>query len=99
VYLADSADAVSAADERREDHVDIVLNTEEQVLLVLLRHSGQVDRRSGQVAALLAAQQAAVLDRALEEVGTFLGHEKRDQSIVDVDVLADVNHLQSQNHA
>jgi len=91
--LADVSDAVAAADERGEDHVDAVVDAEQQVLLVLLGDGGQVDGRAGQVAALLAAQQSAVLDRALEEVRSLLGHLQRDQAVVDVHELAHVHHL------
>jgi len=95
VYLADGADTVSTADEGREDHVDAVLDAKQQVPFVLLGHGGQVDRGSGQVAALLAAQKASVLNRTLEGVWTFLVDDQSDQSVVDVDVLADIDHLQS----
>ena len=95
-YLSDGAYAVAAANERREDHVDAVVDAEEQVFLVLLADGRQVDGRAGQVAALLAAQQAAIFDGTLERVGALLCDEQRDETVVDVDVLADVDHLHSQ---
>jgi len=75
-----------------------VLDAEQQVFLVLLGDGRQVDWSAGQVAALLAAQQTSVLNRTLEEVGTFLVHQQSDQSIVYVDVLAYVNHLDKYKH-
>ena len=98
VYLAYSPHTVSAAYERGENHVNSVLDAKNQVFLVLFGHGRQVDRGSGQVTALLAAQQTAILDRALEEVWSFLGDQKGDQTVIHVDVLTDVNHLDSHNH-
>lgn len=69
--LANLLDTVRVSNERREDHVDLLLDAEPQVLFVLLGHGRQIDRQAWQVHALLAAQHAAVLDLALDHVAIF----------------------------
>ena len=71
--LANFAHASSVADEWSEDHVDILLDTERQVGPVLLGHSRQVDRQTWQVDALLAAQQATILNLGINRILVFSG--------------------------
>ena len=59
------------ADEGGEHHVHALVQAELEVLDVLLRHGGQVHGGARQVHALLAAQQAAVLDLAQQEVAAL----------------------------
>ncbi len=54
-HLANLADGVSRTDERREHHVDLLLDAESQVLLVLFTHRRQIHVSVRQVAALLRA--------------------------------------------
>ena len=70
-HLAHGVHVVGLADEGGEHHVHALLHAELQVLDVLLGHGGQVHRRTRQVHALLAAQQAAVLDLAQQEVAAL----------------------------
>jgi len=70
------------ADEGGEDHVDAVLHAEQEVLDVLLRDGGQVHGGAGEVHALLAAQGAAVLNLAHEEVRTWGERERERENII-----------------
>ncbi|TNN38832.1 hypothetical protein EYF80_050994 [Liparis tanakae] len=76
LHRPDGVNVGRLADEGGEHHVHAVLHAELQVLDVLLRDGGQVHGGAGEVHALLAAQGAAVLDLAHEEVGTWEGRKK-----------------------
>lgn len=67
---SDRVDVGRFADEGGKNHVDSVLDAKLQVLDVLLRDGGQVDGSAGEVHSLLAAQGAAVLDLAVQEIRT-----------------------------
>lgn len=67
------------ADERGEDHVDVLLQAELQVLDVLLGQSRQVDGRARQVDALLAAQHATILNLTHQVVVSFTSHPTQRQ--------------------
>lgn len=56
----DVAHIIRAADERREDHVDAVLDTELEVGLVLLGKSGEIDIGFGKVDTLARGEGAVV---------------------------------------
>lgn len=58
------------ADEGCEDHVDSMMHTELQVLDVFFRNSRQVYSSAREVHSLLAAQGAAILNLALQEIRT-----------------------------
>ena len=65
----------SGADERGKDHVDTLLDTKEQVGLVLLRDGRKIHVGSRQIDALLGAQSAAILHLANETVALYLKNE------------------------
>jgi hypothetical protein len=77
-YVAYRADAVAAADERGEDDVDALFDAELEVFNVTIGHGWEIDRRAWQVAALLAAEQTAVFDDALQVVHALFTREKID---------------------
>ena len=56
----DVLDVLGATDEGGEDHVDTVLDTEPEIVLVLLGKSGQVDIGLGQVDTLARRKRAVV---------------------------------------
>jgi hypothetical protein len=86
--LADLDDILGRADERCENHVDAILDTERQVVLVLFRQGGQVDGRLGQVDTL-ARREGARVERLDAQVGAFDGDDlEREDTVVDVDELA-----------
>ena len=58
--LTDIEDILGATDEGRKDHVDAVLDTETEVVLVLLGQSGEVDIGLGQVDTLARRKRAVV---------------------------------------
>jgi hypothetical protein len=86
--LADGEDVLGRADERGKDHVDAVLDTELEVLLVLLGQGREVDRRLGQVDTLARAERAVVDGLDLEAVALDGEDLEREDAVVDVDVLA-----------
>lgn len=59
------------SDERCEDHVNPLLNTEEKVRLVLLRNSWQIDIGARQVDSLLASQFAAIFNFTDEMIASW----------------------------
>jgi hypothetical protein len=65
-HLPDVDNVLSSSDERSKDHVNVVLDTELQVLLVLLRQSGKVDRGLGKVDTLSRRQSTVVHDLDLD---------------------------------
>ena len=66
--VADLIDSGSVADEGGKDDVDTLLNTETEVGPVFLGDGRQIDVSAGQIDALLAAEQTAVLDLAEQEI-------------------------------
>lgn len=92
--LTDSGDIAAATDKRGEDHVDLVLDTEPQIGLVLLRQRRKVDVGLGQVDTLLG-RDLAIVD-ALDLEGLLVDNLedlKRQNTIVDVDCAAGLNDL------
>ena len=84
----DVAHVLRATDERGEDHVDAVLDTELEVGLVLLGERGQVDVGLRQVDTLARAE-SAVVQRADAHILAFNGdHKERQDTIINVDELA-----------
>jgi hypothetical protein len=74
-YVTDILDILSTTDERGEDHVDAVLNTEAKIGLVLLRQSRKIDRGVGKVDTLVRGE-GAVVDSADTHVGTVNGKDE-----------------------
>lgn len=64
-------DASSAANEGSEHDVDLLVHSELQVRLVLLRHGRQVDRRSWQVAAFLRTKRTSVLNDTTQVIAAY----------------------------
>lgn len=64
--LANGADVSTGADERGKDHVNVVLNTELEVGLVLLRESWEIDIGIWEVHALLGRDVAIRLSTSLQ---------------------------------
>ena len=58
--ITDALDIAAATDERSEDHVDLVLNTEAQIGNILLGQSGEVYVGTGQVDTLAGGDVAVV---------------------------------------
>ena len=72
VGAKDSADILNilgTTDEGGEDHVDAVLDTEPEIILVLFRESGQVHIGLGQVNSLVGGE-GAVIDSSDANIGT-----------------------------
>jgi hypothetical protein len=92
--LADVGDVLTATDKRREDHVDVVLDAEAQVVLVLLGQGGQVDIRVGQVDALAGRDEAVVAGADLDGLLIDdLEDLEGEDTIVDVDDTAGLDDL------
>lgn len=90
---ADVVHVLRATDEGREDHVDVVLDAEFQVVLVLIRKRGQVDVRLREVDTL-TRREGAVVDATHADVRTVDGkNQERQDTIVDVDELAGCSDL------
>lgn len=86
--LSDGEDVVGRSDERRKDHVDAVLDTELEVLDVLLGESGKVDGGLGKVDTLSRAE-GTVVDSSNSELVAFDGEDLEGKdSVIDEDVLA-----------
>ncbi|KAI3479451.1 hypothetical protein L1887_58469 [Cichorium endivia] len=90
--LADGADIAAAADERGEDHVEVLLDGELNVLPVLVRDGGQVDLGHGKVDTLLGGEDAVVDGAHLDELVALDGeHLEREDTVVDEDGSADLD--------
>jgi hypothetical protein len=70
-----------------------LLDAKDKVLLVLGRNGREVDGAAGEVDALLGAEQAAVLDLAVEVVVANLEDLDRDEPVVDEDAVARLDDL------
>ena len=92
--LTDVADVATTTDEGREDHVDVVLDTESEIGDILLGQSGKVDVGAGKVHTLAGRDVTVV--QALDAEGLivydFQDLEGKD-TIVDIDQLARGNDL------
>lgn len=91
---ADVTDVAATTDERGEDHVDLVLDTELQVADVLLGQSGKVNVGAGQVDTLTGRDVTVVetLNAQVLVVYDLEDFEGKD-TIVDIDELAGRDHL------
>lgn len=86
--LSDGEDVLGRSDERGEDHVDAVLDTELEVLLVLLRQGGEIDGRLGEVDTLSRAERTVVDGLDSESVALDGEDLEGEDSVVNVDELA-----------
>lgn len=92
--LPDGLNILSPSDERGEDHVDVVLDTKPQVVLVLLGQSRKIDIGVGQVDTLLGRDEAVVL--ALDADGLVVNNLEdleRQDTVIDVDDTALLDNL------
>lgn len=84
----------SATDKRSKDHVDVVLDTELQVVPVLLGQSREVNVGLGQVDTLTRRDVTVVKTLATQGLIVYdLKHLERENTVVDIDQLAGGDHL------
>ena len=77
-----------------KDHVNIVLDTKPEVVLVLLRESGQIDIRVGQVDALAGRDEPVIPRLDLDGLLVHnLDHVKRQHTVIHVDDATGLDHL------
>ncbi|RUS22197.1 hypothetical protein BC937DRAFT_90053 [Endogone sp. FLAS-F59071] len=86
-------DVLRAADEGRENYVDVVFDAKQEIPLVLLRECRQIDVRLGQIDTLLGAKFAVVDGAHAHKVLACLEDLKRENAVVNVNHLAHLNHL------
>lgn len=84
--LTDGADIGTASDERGEDHVELLLDGELNVLLVLLRDGREVDLGHGKVDTLLGREDTVVNGADLDELLALDGEDLEGKdTVVDED--------------
>jgi len=86
-------DVLSTTDERGEDHVDTVLDTESEIVLVLLRDGREIDVGSGKVDSLLRREGTVVDGFDFKVVGVDLENVEGEDTVVDVDGLSLLDNL------
>jgi hypothetical protein len=92
--LADGENVLRATDERGEDHVDLVLDTETEIGLVLLGKSGKVNVGLGKVDTLLGGDLAVVDSPAADGLLiNDLEDLESEDTVVDVDCAAGLDDL------
>ena len=86
--FTDILDVLSASDEGRKDHIDAVLDAEQEILLVLFAEGRKIDRSFGKVNTL-ARREIPVVNGADFDGGAIDGEdEERKNAVVDIDELA-----------
>lgn len=91
--LTDVLDILSTTDEGGEDHIDSVLHAEPEIVLILLRESGQVDIGLGQVNTLAGGERAVVQSTDTDVGAIDRDNEERKNTVIDVDELAGGSNL------
>lgn len=92
--LTDVLDILTTADERGEDHVDAVLDTEAEISDILLGQGGKIDISAGEVDTLLGGNEARVEGADLQGlVINDLNDLEGEDTIINVDELAGGNDL------
>jgi hypothetical protein len=86
--LADITDILSTADEGGKDDIDVVLDTKEKIILVLLGEGGQIDISLGEVDTLARADLAVVDSLDLDVGAVDLEDPEGENTVVDIDDLA-----------
>lgn len=86
--LSDGEHVLGGSDERSEDHVDSVLDTESEIPLVLLGQRGKVDSGLGEVDTLSRAERSVVDGLDSKLVSLDGENLEGKHSVVDVDQLA-----------
>lgn len=93
-HLADVVNVLGTTDEGGEDHVDIVLDTKQEIGLVLLGQSRQVDIGVGQVDTLLGGDEAVVAGAGFDSLVVLDAQDiKGEDTVVDVDDTAGLDDL------
>lgn len=91
---ADVADVLTAADERGEDHIDALLNTEAQISLVLLGKGRKIDISVRQVDTLAGRDEAVVAGADLDRLLVLDAEDvKAENTVIDVDDAAGLDNL------
>lgn len=86
--LPDIDDVLGSSDERGKDHVDVVLDSELEILLVLLGKSGQVDGGLGEVNTL-SRREGTVVHNLDLDMGALDGEDlEGEDTVVNVDELS-----------
>jgi hypothetical protein len=92
--LADGGDILTTADERGEDHVNVVLDTELEIGLVLLRQGREIDIRVWEVDTLLGGDLPVVASTANDGLLVLdLDNIESEDSVIDVDDTANLDNL------
>jgi hypothetical protein len=90
----DVLDILGTSDERGKDHVDLVLDTKFQVVLVLLGEGRQVNVSVGQVDTLLGGDEAVVAGAGLDVLVVLDGEDvESENTVVNVDDSAGLDDL------
>lgn len=84
----DVLDVLSTTDEGSEDHVDSVLDSESEIVLVLLRDGGEVDVGTGKVDSLLRRESSVVDGFDFERIFVNFENVEREDTVIDVDGLS-----------
>jgi len=88
--ITDVLDVVLLADEGGSDHVDTLLEAElNEISLILLSQSGEVDNGAGEVHVLLLTEFGSVFADAHNTIFEDLSHFAGERAVSDIDDLAD----------
>lgn len=85
---ANVANIVARADERRENHVNAILHTEREIVLVFLGEGGEINGGLWKVHTLARGDVARVEGSDVDVGSINRKNEQRENSVVDVDQLA-----------
>jgi len=84
--LANGFDILTTANERRKNHVHIILNTKSKIRLILLREGREIDIGIGEIDSLLGRDLAIVSGTGTDGVGVNnVKNVKGEDTIVNVD--------------
>lgn len=81
------------SDERSEDHVHFLLNSELQVRLVLLGDCGKIHGYARKIHTFAGTQSSTVLNRGRDLIGRDCGDNQGDQTVVHEDTVAHLEDL------
>lgn len=92
--ITDVTDVLASSDERGKDHINTVLDTKPQVVLVLFGKGREIDVGVGQVDALLRRDEAIVAGTNLNRLIVLdAKNVKGEDTVIDIDDAAGLNHL------
>lgn len=87
-------DVLTTADERGEDHVDVVLNTESEIGLILLRQGWEINICVGKIDTLLGRDLSVVAGTGSDGLLIDNGQDVESKnSVIDVDDTSWLNDL------